>query len=418
MHQVTRFRRFSSVTAALVAVSALALTGCSSNVAAQAPNPSAGAASTTPAAGACGSVPTIAPNDPNGLLKGFSAKAQAGYNAYPVAIQKSAWSGWKPSHAGPFTAVIVGMPPASAFIKTNLDAARAQLKAENIKILGDFAPDSPSNVPLQIQQLQQAINLHPDIIILQAIAPDPVAPLVEAAGKAGIPVVADYVPIDSPYAVTVTENPVLNALEVSAGTLAALGGKGNLLTVTGIPGITNEVFAQKGFSEALKLCPDVKVVSSVNGLFEQSTARQATQQYLAAHPAGVDGVLQSGTMTAGIISAFQQQGLTPPPIADLGASQGSVAWAAKNPNYPYSGSASHAVKAGQTSVEVALRILKGQGPKVNQVVAAPEIFSASALKKSVQSSWSTGDVSDFVGDSNSVFPEGSLDEYFNKPAAQ
>ena len=52
-------------------------------------------------------------------------------------------------------------------------AIRTSLKANGVKIVGDFAPDDPSNVPLQLQQFNEALSLKPDVIIYTAIAPEP-----------------------------------------------------------------------------------------------------------------------------------------------------------------------------------------------------------------------------------------------------
>ena len=66
--------------------------------------------------------------------------------------------------------------------------------------------------------------------------------------------------------------------------------------------------------KALALCPDVTVAGQVQGLFQPPVAQQAVVQYLATNPAGVDAVLQAGTMGWAIRDAFEQSGLPVPPI--------------------------------------------------------------------------------------------------------
>ena len=88
----------------------------------------------------------------------------------------------------------------------------------------------------------------------------------------------------------------------------------------------------------LELCPDVKVVGSVQGMFQPPLAQQATVQYLSTNPAGVDAVIQTGTMGWAVRDAFTQAGQPVPPIQDVGASQGMATYAAANPDYAYFGS--------------------------------------------------------------------------------
>ena len=185
-------------------------------------------------------------NDPNGLLAGFPKEIAAGYNLYPYEIRKSAWAGYKSKKTDGFTAAIVGMPPASPFIASMSGAIRTSLKASGVKIVGEFAPDDPSNVPLQLQQFNEALSLKPDVIIYTPIAPEPSVGLAKAAFDAGIPLVAAQVPIDSEYAVSVTRNTPLAIAQVTAGTLRSIGGKGNVLRVDGIPGIPVSTFANPG----------------------------------------------------------------------------------------------------------------------------------------------------------------------------
>ena len=171
------------------------------------------------------------------------------------------------------------------------EAIRTSLKANGVKIVGDFAPDDPSNVPLQLQQFNEALSLKPDVIIYTAIAPEPSVGLAKAAHDAGIPLVAAQVPIDSEYAVSVTRNTPLAIAQVTAGTVASIGGKGNVLRVDGIPGIPVSTFASLGIDAVLENCPEVKVAGSVTGFFQPATAQAEVQKFLATNPAGVDAVL-------------------------------------------------------------------------------------------------------------------------------
>lgn len=395
---------------ALVAAGAFAMSGCAGAA------PGGKSASPSVTAG-CGVVPDTGANDPNGLLKGFSNDVVKAFNLYPFEVRKSAWADFKSPKDGGYKAALVGMPPASPFIAVMSDAIRSSLKEAGVDIIADFAPDDPSNVPLQLQQFNEALALKPDVIIYTPIAPEPSIDLVKAAHAAGIPVVAAQTPIDSEFAVTVTHNSTLSIAEDSAGVLKAIGGKGSVLRVAGIPGIPNETFAKSGMDLMLKTCPDVKVAGEVTGLFQPATAQAEVLKFLATHPQGVDGVLQSGTMGLGIYNAFVESGLPVPPINDDGASRGFAAWALNNPDYPYIGTTTPAARTGEVVADVALRILKGEGPKINQIVAKSVIVTQENLADYADKSWSITDGKDLTGKPDDYEPKERLDQFFLNPAS-
>src|SRR3954454_22335568 len=51
------------------------------------------------AAGDCGSVPTKAPQDPDGVLASLPKDVQANYNLYGTPVLASPWAKWKAKHA-------------------------------------------------------------------------------------------------------------------------------------------------------------------------------------------------------------------------------------------------------------------------------------------------------------------------------
>lgn len=416
MKKKSSFPRFTTFGAAILGVGALVLSGCATSAPAE-PGVSGTAkpAQASAAAGACGSVPTGTAKDPNGLLADFPKEIAQGYDLYPYEIRKSAWSEYKSKKTGGFTAAIVGMPPASPFIASMSESIRKSLKAEGIEIVGEFAPDDPSNVPLQLQQFNEALSLKPDVIIYTAIAPEPSMDLAKASYDAGIPLVAAQIPIDSEYAVSVTRNTSLAVAQVTAGTVGAIGGKGNVLRVEGIPGIPASTFATMGIDAVLENCPNIEVAGSVTGFFQPATAQAEVQKFLATNPAGVDAVLQAGTMGVGIRNAFEESAMDVPPIADDGSSHGFSSWALANPSYPYFGTTTPSVRTGEAVVDVALRVLKGEGPKINQIVEASVVVNRENLADIADPSWDVNDLTDLAGEPDDYLPAERLNEFFANP---
>ncbi|APZ35409.1 hypothetical protein BOH66_15020 [Microbacterium aurum] len=411
MVKSTRFRRIRVAATALAAVGALSLAGCSATSSTPDNTPDAGQ---TPAADGCGSVPQIGAIDPGDLLSGFSSDVQTGYNAYPYEIQESAWSDWKPDKTEGFTAAIVGQAPAAPFIAAYQGALADSLEAYGVDVVLNVAPNDPTDVPGQLQQFGQALSLKPDIIFFNAAAPEAALDLVSQAHDAGIPVISMVSQIDSPYAISVTYNANLQAMVGAAYTLQNIGGEGSILEVTGIPGISNEIAWEDGTEKALALCPDVTVAGQAQGMFQPPVAQQAVVQYLATNPAGVDAVLQAGTMGWAIRDAFEQSGIPVPPIADIGASQGFAAWAAADPAYPYVGTSTPAVPMAQSAAQIGVKVLSGAGPKLNHIVWEPYLVTADDLSSIVDPSWVPEDGTDLAPD-GVYFTDEQIAEFFNSP---
>jgi|GEM_PF-3085389 len=417
MKKTSSFPRFTTVGATMLGIGALVLSGCGASAPAEpaASGTSAPAPAASAAAGTCGSVPTGTAKDPSGLLADFPKEIAAGYDLYPYEIRKSAWADYKSKKTGQFTAAIVGMPPASPFIASMSESIRKTLEAKGVEIVGEFAPDDPSNVPLQLQQFNEALSLKPDVIIYTAIAPEPSVDLAKAAHAAGIPLVAAQVPIDSEFAVSVTRNVPLAIAQVAGGTLHSIGGKGNVLRVEGIPGIPTSTFANLGFDAVLENCPDVKIAGTVTGFFQPATAQTEVQKFLATNPAGVDAVLQAGTMGVGIRNAFEESGMEVPPIADDGSSQGFSSWALAHSDYPFYGTTTPSVRTGEAVVDVALRILKGEGPKINQIVEPSVVVTRENLADVADPAWDVNDLTDLAGAPEDYLPTERLNNFFVNP---
>jgi ribose transport system substrate-binding protein len=193
-----------------------------------------------------------------------------------------------------------------------------------------------------------------------------------------------------------------------------MGGKGSVLEIAGIPGIATDTLAWVGYDAVLELCPDITVAGEITGNFVAATAQAETVKFLATNPAGAGGVLQAGTMGYSALQAFEDSGIDPVPISDIGSGMGFINWAADHPDYPYIGSANPAEYMGKVNAEVGLRILAGEGPKVNLLVGKIEMFDASRVADLADPSAEAGAL--VVGDPASVsYPEGELDYYFTNP---
>jgi ribose transport system substrate-binding protein len=191
-------------------------------------------------------------------------------------------------------------------------------------------------------------------------------PAIDAAGKAGVPVVIlDNVVDGAKYVVNVWSQ---NNSPAAAG-VAGLVKTGNILIVRGIAGNPVEQAFHDAAIVDIKACPGLKIVGTIYGKWTNASAKAEVVKWLAAHPGlKVDGVVQHGIMMAGIIQAFQQAGRTVPPISGGGCQGGELSWWLKNKaTYRSVATCFNGFQTGWSEFRLLLRILDGRGLRVRDI---------------------------------------------------
>jgi ribose transport system substrate-binding protein len=189
-------------------------------------------------------------------------------------------------------------------------------------------------------------------------------PAINAAGKAGVPVIlADTPPAPgNNYAVSAWTQ---NQVQADAGALGLIQ-KGNIIIVKGIAGNQNDVVLYNQKIANLKNCPDIKVAATLYGNWDEGTAKTVVSQYIASHPQPLAGVLQDGGMMAGVVQAFEANGLKVPVIADGQCGGGDLSWwLSHKSTYKTVGGCINGFQGAYTYFNVTLRVLDNKGPKVN-----------------------------------------------------
>src|SRR3954452_18632101 len=376
---------------------------------------SAGAA-TIPvsASGGCGTLPTVAPNDPKGLLSqlgGKYADSYVGFRDYP--LEKSAWTSWKPARTSGWNVQVVWVPLTNPFVIAALGGLKQELKASgkvaNIQVQ---SPNAPTDVPQQLQMIQTAIERKPDLLVVFPLAGAAAAPAIAKAGKAGIPTVSPETGIPGPYAVGVNTNLYLSEGQAAAGVLGLMGGKGSVLEVHGVKGVPNDVIAGQAWKQALSRCPNVKVAGTVDGQFDNTAAKAGTQKFLATHPAGVQGAFEAGVMNLGVLGGFTQTGHAPPPLDAQAAAQGTIAYWHNHPDSRMVAVLTPDVDLGAATAKVALRMLGGDGVKLNTLLDKPYVVTQATLPQAWKPSYKEGGQAGAVPPKGSFMSDAYLDGFF------
>src|SRR4051794_3503546 len=273
------------------------------------------------------------------------------------------------------------------------------------------------NIPVALQNFNTFISQGVDLIIAEPLLGPSFVPVAKKAAAAGIPVVTVQTAIDTPEAVNVSSNLTLAYAQSTARLLRIIGGKGNVLAVRGIPGSPPDVEADAAWKKVLAECPNVKRVGDVYGNFIDVNAKSETLKYLATHPQKIEGVVQSGTMTGGIMGAFQQSGRPMPVVDDVGPMKASTGyWLQHRGTYHGVGMAFGPQAMGSAGADVALRILEGQGPKVSNIVDRMQILTEDNLDQWGDKSWSLTTPGQPEGPAGWFFTDDYINAFFARPA--
>lgn len=169
---------------------------------------------------------------------------------------------------------------------------------------------SNNDAQTQISNVQSMIARGVDAIIVTPISPEGIAPVLEQAAAAGIEVI-----LSASGADTDAYTSYINVDDGEFGSVGAewlvekLGGSGRIIALNGIAGIPTSDLRWAGAEEVFSAAPGIDVVATIDGSWDQATAKTAVEDVLAANP-DIDGVWsQGGSMTLGAIEAFEAAGV-------------------------------------------------------------------------------------------------------------
>ena len=180
-------------------------------------------------------------------------------------------------------------------VPTLLDEFQTESVSALTRFMGDVgyelvAENADNKTDLQQSQMDNIINLKPKAIILAAVDFNALAPYIEKARAAGIPVMIFDRQITSTKSdltsVAGTVEIGYIAAEQIQGLLKTKNGavKGKVLQVLGDPGDPYTLDIQKGFEEKMKPFPDVKIISLPAMQWEASNAGTIVADQMVANP--------------------------------------------------------------------------------------------------------------------------------------
>lgn len=376
----------------------------------------ASAAATTASGSACGVVPYKAPAG-NAKLSSLPAPVKAAFSGYYYGVNASPLGHFKAKTKGPWTIGYADYTNGNGWHQDALSQLNSDAKRYKSQIKGIDATSSNFTTSLQIQQITNMINKKVGAIIALPTSPTAFNGVIKQAHQAGIPFITFDSYVTSPYAINLDNNGYLVAEKVAAGIAKMIGQKGNVLIVDGITGTPANTAFHAGFLAAFKQCPHITVAGSVEGQWSETATKAAVLQFLATHSGQINAVVDGGDESVGVIQAFQQSGRALVPIGDSNPDQGSLVALKQNLPSKYVASTDPPQESATSAVITALRVLEGQGPKYNVMLANPPLVSGpKELAAWTAPSWQESSVGATPNPPGTQWlPQTVLDNFFEHP---
>jgi ribose transport system substrate-binding protein len=352
-----------------VLVVAAVTAACSSSGSSSAPTTAASGAGS--AGSKCGTTVAVGPANPTGVYASMPTSLKGIYSSYPGELIQSPWATTKITAKPPWKIGYVAFAITNPYNQDSLNGLKQQFakaKAAGL-VTGSLITNIPatlaaSTAEQQISAIQQMVRQGVNAIIVEPVDSVAEAPAINAAGKAGVPVIlADTPPApNTPYAVSAWSQ---NQVQADAGALGIIK-SGNIVIVRGIAGNENDVVLSNQALADLKNCPNIHVAATLYGNWDEGTAKTVVAQYIASHPQPLAGAIQDGGMMAGLVEAFQAAGVKVPTIADGECGGGDLSWwLAHKSTYKTVAGCFNGFQGAYTYFNVALRVLDNKGPKYN-----------------------------------------------------
>jgi ribose transport system substrate-binding protein len=393
-------------------VAAIAGAGCGSSTTNDGPSASTGSSSPAAAKPAASSMVNS-----TGLVAKLDKTVQAGYEDSAAPSGPSPYVAFKPKGKPPWT---IGYSSAYAgntwrgVVVKQFEAVAAQY--EKAGLVSKFIIKQANlNTGTQIQQIKQLADEGADAIIACCPVPTGLNGAIKSLHAKGIPFVVFDGDTTSPYSQHTGVNYSLAGLTVSRWLGGRIGGKGNVLVVSGIPGFPASDRFDEGVAKGLGESSGIKVVGKVAGQWTDSVAKTEVLKFLATHPGKLDGVVVQSGSASGVVQALQQSGRPVPPVT-IGGEAGAACYWKQHPNWIDRGF--HIwppTDEAQLAFETTMRILEGQGPKIQSFVRGPEPFAYDTVQK-LPADCSVSSPDWLAPAAGTWFGAKVLDGFFERPA--
>jgi ribose transport system substrate-binding protein len=241
--------------------------------------------------------------------------------------------------------------------------------------------DGQGDINKQVNDIEGLINQQYDAILIIANSGAAVAPMVKQATDEGIVTAPFNLPIDGEaWSTYVGTDPEKKGATLGKWLSDALGGKGKIVALGGLPGNSYTAAGWKGAKAAM--AKDIEVLAFKDAYWEEDRAKVVMADLIAAYPQ-IDGVWCDGAQVgAGAMKALLAAGRPLVPVTGddyNGLLKLFKAEKPKNPKFDI-GLMSEPTWQGIFALRAAVTLLKG-GEVPKQQILSPKMITATNYEK-------------------------------------
>lgn len=144
-----------------------------------------------------------------------------------------------------------------------------------------YIKDAKEDNQTQIEQIEAFLQEGIDLLIVSPNESAPITPIVEKVFDSGIPVIVVDRKIESnKYTAYIGGDNYRIGQEAGKYTVELLKGKGKILEISGLEGSSPATERRKGFEDIISNYPEINIVFSASGEWNEEGAREAMQKVL------------------------------------------------------------------------------------------------------------------------------------------
>lgn len=182
--------------------------------------------------------------------------------------------------------------------------AETAARALGAKVI-QYVPTKPDSIPEQLSQVEDVIVKKPSAIVFIPVDYNALVPAVQRINAAGIPITNISDRLNNAKVVSfIGVDDHSTALATGRALFKGMGGKGNVVMLEGVKGTLTNTDRVRGFQDALKEFPNVKLLASQPANYQRLTALQVMENLMQSFPQ-IDGVIGlNDSMAIGAIEAL------------------------------------------------------------------------------------------------------------------
>lgn len=190
------------------------------------------------------------------------------------------------------------------FFETVRVGTATAAKSVGVKLI-QYIPIKPDSIPEQLSQVEDAIVKKPNAILFTPVDYKALVPAIDKMTAAKIPVIGmTDRPAGGQLVAFVGVDDHRLGLETSISLFKAMGGKGNVIALEGVKGTLTSTDRMRGFTDALKQFPNIKLIASQPANYQRLQALQVMENLMQTHPQ-IDGVFAANdAMATGVVEAL------------------------------------------------------------------------------------------------------------------